>query len=64
MYVLPFDVPVELPDDLPLDAALLIRALFPRAELVNAPAAHELCWDKLAAARRLLERGVADAGDA
>ena len=41
----------------------LIRALFPRAEVVNGMAAHELCWDKLAMAQRLLERGVADAGD-
>jgi glutathione synthase/RimK-type ligase-like ATP-grasp enzyme len=37
----------------------LIRVLFPRAEVTNAMAAHALCWDKLAAARRLLERGVA-----
>jgi len=59
LYVLPFDVPVDLPEDLPLDAALLIRALFPRAEVVNGMAAHALCWDKLAAAQRLLDRGVA-----
>lgn len=58
LYVLPFDVPLHLPDSLPLTATPLIQALFPRAELVNAPAAHELCWDKLVMARRLLERGV------
>ena len=59
LYVLPFDVPADLPQELPLDASLLIKELFPRAEVVNGMAAHALCWDKLAAARPLLERGVA-----
>lgn len=59
LYVLPFDVPADLPEDLPLDAEQLVRVLFPRAEVANAMATHALCWDKLAAARRLLERGVA-----
>lgn len=59
LYVLPFDVPADLPAELPLDAALLVKALFPRAEVVNPMAAHALCWDKLATAQRLLERGVA-----
>jgi hypothetical protein len=58
VYVLPFDVPVDLPSALPLTPADLVRALFPHAELINAPAAHELCWDKLASARRLIDRGV------
>jgi glutathione synthase/RimK-type ligase-like ATP-grasp enzyme len=59
LYLLPFDVPADLPPELPLDAVQLIRMLFPRAEVANGMAAHALCWDKLAAARRLLERGVA-----
>ncbi|MFN8641003.1 MAG: hypothetical protein U0802_04835 [Candidatus Binatia bacterium] len=59
LYVLPFDVPADLPAELPLDAAQLVKELFPRAEVANGMAAHALCWDKLAAARRLLERGVA-----
>jgi len=58
LYVLPFEMPLGLPEALPLTAAPLIRALFPRAELVNAPAVHDLCWDKLATAQRLLERGL------
>lgn len=59
LYVLPFDVPTDLPEDLPYDGALLIRALFPRAEVVNPMPAHALCWDKIAAAQRLHERGIA-----
>ena len=59
LYVLPFDVPIDLPEELPLEAAQLVRALFPRAEVVNAMSPHALCWDKLAAAQRLHERGVA-----
>jgi len=58
LYVLPFDVPTHLPAALPLAAPQLLQTLFPRADAVNAPAVHELCWDKLAMARRLLERGV------
>ncbi|MGD9762090.1 MAG: hypothetical protein AB7V27_00055 [Candidatus Binatia bacterium] len=58
LYVLPFDVPATAPPDLPRAAPDLVRALFPRAEIINPLAAHELCWDKPAAARRLLERGV------
>jgi hypothetical protein len=58
LYALPFDVPLGLPASLPSGVPALLRALFPRAELVNSPAVHELCWDKLAMARRLLDRGV------
>jgi hypothetical protein len=58
LYVLPFDVPPRLAPDVPLDPPQLLRALFPHADLVNAPAVHELCWDKLAMSHRLLDRGV------
>lgn len=58
VYVLPFDVPVDLSADGPPTAAGLVRALFPEAEVMNSITAHELCWDKLATARRLLGRGV------
>ena len=58
LYTLPFDVPRDLPDSLPRDPSLLLAALFPRAELVNPPAVHELAWDKVATARRLIDRGV------
>lgn len=58
VYTLPFDVPAHLPAELPAAPPLLVRALFPRAELINVPEVHELCWDKIATARRLLERGV------
>lgn len=59
LYVLPFEVPAALPEDLPLDGPHLLHALFPRAEIVNPPGAHNLCWDKIATAQRLNERGVA-----
>ncbi|MGH7786878.1 MAG: ATP-grasp domain-containing protein, partial [Candidatus Binatia bacterium] len=58
LYVLPFDVPLDLPADLPPQPALLLKALFPKADAINPPAVHDLCWDKLAMARRLIERGV------
>ena len=58
VYLLPFDVPLQLPAAFSTAPAALIRELFPRADLINAPAVHELCWDKVAMARRLLERGV------
>ena len=58
LYVLPFDAPTFLPDELPTATPRLLAALFPRAELINPPGPHELCWDKLATAQRLLERGV------
>ena len=58
LYVLPFDVPLHLPDWLPMAVPQLIKALFPRADVVNAPAVHELTWDKLSMTHRLLERGV------
>jgi hypothetical protein len=58
LYVLPFDLPERMPDTLPTATPRLLAALFPRAELINAPATHELCWDKLATAQRLLERGI------
>lgn len=59
LYVLPFDVPPDLPEDLPFDGAELVRALFPRADVVNPMPVHALCWDKIAAAQRLHERGIA-----
>jgi glutathione synthase/RimK-type ligase-like ATP-grasp enzyme len=58
LYTLPFDVPAHLPAALPPAPPLLVRALFPRAELINVPEVHELSWDKIAMARRLLDRGV------
>jgi len=58
LYVLPFDVPLRLPVTLPLAPSQLIKALFPRADVMNSPLAHELSWDKLTMSRRLLERGV------
>lgn len=58
LYVLPFEIPLRLPADLPTTETALVRALFPQAEVANSLAAHELCWDKLATARRLLARGV------
>jgi hypothetical protein len=56
LYVLPFDPPA-LPDVPPAPAAL-VRALFPRAEVVISFAVQELCWDKVATQHRLLDRGV------
>lgn len=58
VYTLPFDVPAALPEALPREPAALVRALFPRAELINAPTVHELTWDKVATAERLVDRGV------
>ena len=58
VYLLPFDAPRRPPSDLPTQAAPLVRALFPRAEIINSLATHELCWNELTTARRLLERGV------
>jgi glutathione synthase/RimK-type ligase-like ATP-grasp enzyme len=58
LYVLPFEIPLGLPTELPLTPAALVRELFPRATVANSLAAHERCWDKLATAQRLLERGV------
>jgi glutathione synthase/RimK-type ligase-like ATP-grasp enzyme len=58
LYVLPFETPLDLPPELPLTHAALLRELFPRAAVVNSLAAHERCWDKLATAQRLLDRGV------
>jgi glutathione synthase/RimK-type ligase-like ATP-grasp enzyme len=58
VYVLPFDVPPQLPQDLPSTPAPLVRALFPNAEIVNSIAVHDLCWDKIDTARHLLARGV------
>ncbi len=57
-YILPFDVPLQLPPGLPMTAGPLVRALFPHAEILNSMAAHELCWDKGATTQRLLDRGV------
>ncbi|MCK6555189.1 hypothetical protein L6Q96_11525 [Candidatus Binatia bacterium] len=53
LYVLPFDAPAESPD-----AAGLLRDLCPRAEIVPAVAAQDLCWDRLATQERLLDRGI------
>jgi len=58
LYVLPFDVPLGLPPSLPSTRALLVHALFPEAQVLNDLATHELCWDRTAAAQRLLARGV------
>src|SRR6185436_20618339 len=58
LYVLPFDVPANLPESSPGSAAHLVRALFPRAQIVNSVATHELCFDKVATTQRLLARGV------
>lgn len=52
LYVLPFDAPSGH------DPALLVRDLFPRALPVNSFAVQDLCWDKVLAQARLLERGV------
>ena len=57
-YVLPFDVPLGLPPALPSTSALLVHALFPEAHVFNDLSTHELCWDRPAAAQRLLARGV------
>jgi len=52
LYVLPFDAPIgEKP-------AAVLRSLFPNAVCVNGPAAHDLCWDKIATQERLVDRGV------
>jgi hypothetical protein len=56
LYILPFDVP-EMPH-LPAAPAALLRALFPRADLVTSVAVQDLCWDKVATQERLLGRGV------
>jgi hypothetical protein len=58
LYVLPFDPPPDLPVELPAAAGPLVRALFPRAAIANSSAVHDLCWDKIATARKLLDRGV------
>ncbi len=54
LYVLPFDLPKREAGPPPA----FLRRLFPRAQFLNPPETHELCWDKLAAERRLLARGV------
>jgi hypothetical protein len=58
VYVLPFDVPLGLPPDLPSTSAALVHALFPAAHVFNDLATHDLCWDRPIAVRRLLARGV------
>jgi glutathione synthase/RimK-type ligase-like ATP-grasp enzyme len=58
VYVLPFDLPPAVPEEPASSSARLLRSLFPKAEFLNAPATHELCWDKIATAERLLDRGV------
>jgi len=59
LYVFPFETPDQLPASLPSAPAELLRALFPRATVLNSLAAHELCSDKVAATQRLLEKGLA-----
>jgi len=56
LYVLPFDLP--LTSGAPTTPAALIRARFPRAEVVISCAAQDLCWDKVATQGRLVDRGV------
>ncbi|OFV88271.1 MAG: hypothetical protein A3J75_00990 [Acidobacteria bacterium RBG_16_68_9] len=58
VYVLPFEVPRQLPPSLEATPAGLVGSLFPHAGVINSFAAQELCWDKLLTARRLLSRGV------
>jgi hypothetical protein len=58
LYVLPFDLPATLPDGVSNATPRLLAELFPAAEVMNPALAHELCWDKIATAHRLLERGV------
>jgi glutathione synthase/RimK-type ligase-like ATP-grasp enzyme len=58
LYILPFEMPLDLPSELPLTPGALVRELFPRATVVNSLVAHERCWDKLATAQRLLDRGI------
>jgi hypothetical protein len=58
VYVLPFDLPPDLPPELPSATGPLLRNLFPSADFPNPPAVHEICWDKIATAERLLDRGV------
>lgn len=53
LYVLPFDPPAG-----DTEVGGLLRELCPRAEIVPAVAAQELCWDRLATQERLLDRGV------
>jgi len=53
LYLLPFDLPAGHDD-----ARSFVRAFFPRAEVINPPDVHDLCWDKLRANQRLLTRGV------
>ena len=56
LYVLPFDPPAS--DGAVSTPATLVRALFPRAEVVVSFAVQDLCWDKIATEQRLLDRGV------
>lgn len=58
VYVLPFDIPRQLPEEIPANASGLLRALFPHATISNGLTAHDLCWDKVASSERLLARGV------
>jgi glutathione synthase/RimK-type ligase-like ATP-grasp enzyme len=54
LYILPFDPPPS--PAMPVTA--LIRALFPRAEIVTSVAVQDLCWDNLTAQERLFDRGL------
>ena len=56
LYVLPFDAPAST--RWPTAPAQLVRALFPRVEVVTSFAVQDLCWDKIATQERLLDRGV------
>lgn len=59
LYLLPFDPPASSHTTLQAEAiATFIRRLFPRVDIVNSMAAHEICWDKLVTQERLVNRGV------
>jgi len=59
LYVLPFDPPVNARIPPRAEAiATFLKRLFPRVEIVNSLASHELCWDKLVTQERLVHRGV------
>ncbi len=59
LYLLPFDPPASSHTTLQADAiATFVKKLFPRVEIMNSMAAHEICWDKLVTQERLVHRGV------
>jgi glutathione synthase/RimK-type ligase-like ATP-grasp enzyme len=56
LYVLPFDLSADAAG--PTMNAALVHELFPEAEVVIPFAVQDLCWDKVAAQARLVERGI------